>query len=222
MSFESAYRSFVDEQLKDREGESKRRLMKGSGHAEKLFLEKVWWPSFGNFHYLYPEFEVLDFKDGYRYLDFAYIRANFRACFEIDGYGSHWRDTDRRQFADHLYRQNHLIIDGWRVIRFSYDDVLEHPRRCQQMIQQLIGRWLGEVETKVELTYVEREIFRMAVKSMKPITPGEVGTHLGVCSRTAQKLLRQLLDKQVFSKVGESSRRIRAYQLNPVMINELV
>jgi hypothetical protein len=102
MGFEEVYALFMINQLKTRKGEAKRRLKEGHGHAEKLFLELVWWPIFRHFDYLFPEFEVRDFQDGYRYLDFAFIYLSFRVCFEIDGFGPHSRDMNRRQFAGYL------------------------------------------------------------------------------------------------------------------------
>jgi very-short-patch-repair endonuclease len=219
MLFEKDYDLFMQDHLKHQSGESKRRLKEGHGHAEKLFLEKVWWPSFGNFLHLHPEFEVQDFKDGYRFLDFAYILPSFRACFEIDGYGPHWRDANRRQFADHLTRQNHLIIDGWKVIRFAYDEVNERPRHCQQIIQQLMGRWLGEMKASEYLTSDEKEIMRLAARTAKPITPGEASAKLKICRKTAQKLLHQLAEKHIFNKIG-GSVRTRAFQLNPNKWND--
>ncbi|WP_342779106.1 hypothetical protein [Paenibacillus hemerocallicola] len=119
MGFESDYESFMRNHAHERDGERLRRLMDGHGHAERTFLERVWWPSVGSFDWLHPEYEVSDFKDGYRYLDFAYIRFPYRIGIEIDGYGPHLRDVSRTHFADQLMRQNHLVIDGWRVIRFS-------------------------------------------------------------------------------------------------------
>lgn len=62
-------------QLQTRSGESQRRLQDGHGHAEKLFLEQVWWPAVGRFDFLHAEYPISDFKDGDRYLDFAYIRG---------------------------------------------------------------------------------------------------------------------------------------------------
>ena len=41
---------------------------------------------------------------------------------------------DRGRFGDNLMRQNQLVLDGWKIIRFSYDDLTQRKRRCQQMI----------------------------------------------------------------------------------------
>ncbi|WP_426901554.1 hypothetical protein [Rossellomorea vietnamensis] len=53
---------------------------------------------FQHFRFLHPEYEINDFKDGKRYLDFAYIRPTMQICFEID---------------------------GWTVIRFSYGNEMK-------------------------------------------------------------------------------------------------
>ncbi|WP_307203806.1 hypothetical protein [Paenibacillus harenae] len=69
-----------------KKGEDRRRLASEHGYAEKLFLEKVWFPVFQHFNCLTPEYEVDDYIDGKRYLDFAYIRDTLRLAIEIDGY----------------------------------------------------------------------------------------------------------------------------------------
>ncbi|SCW78642.1 hypothetical protein SAMN04487970_104725 [Paenibacillus tianmuensis] len=181
---------------------------------EKLFLQEVWWPAVGHFEHLHPEFEVHDFKDGTRYLDFAYLRPPFKVCFEIDGYGPHSRDASRWQFADRLVRQNHLVIDDWKVIRFAYDDIKEKPRRCQQMIQQLMGRWFGDENVPVALTLKEKEIVRLLVHKQRRVTPAEVSQHLGVSVRYARELLQSLLKRQVLVPAS-GTLRVRAYLLNP-------
>lgn len=63
---------FLANHLANREGERYRRLQEGHGHAEQLFLQQVWWPAFGGFTDLHPEYEVKDFRDGTRFLDFAF------------------------------------------------------------------------------------------------------------------------------------------------------
>ncbi|GAX92083.1 hypothetical protein [Effusibacillus lacus] len=213
MDFQAAYKEFIATHLKRRKGERLRRLKEGHGHAEKLFLEQVWWPAFGQFNYLHPEYEVHDFRDGYRYIDFAYIRPHFQVAFEIDGFGPHLRNLSRWQYSDHLLRQNHLIIDGWKVIRFTYDDVNEKPRVCQQMIQQLMGRWLGEERNLEEATYMEKEVMRMALRLCRPITPGDVCRQLGVENRFARKLLHSLVAKK-WLVPASGQTRIRTYRPN--------
>jgi hypothetical protein len=182
--------------MASRKGERLRRLQEGHGHAEKLFLQQVWWPAFGHFNQLHPEYEVYDFKDGSRFLDFAFIRPMFHLAIEIDGNSTHGRDLGRRQFADQLLRQNHLVIDGWRVLRFAYDYVNERPRLCQQMLQQMFGRWLGEERSVTGADPAEHEIARLALRLCRPIKASDVCRNLGVESKYARRLLHRLVEKK--------------------------
>jgi hypothetical protein len=142
LSFHSVYERWLEANLNSRKGESRRRLEQGLGHAEKHFLEMVWYPAFKEFEGLYPEYEVSDFRDGIRFLDFAYVKAGLQLVIEIDGFRTHSAEMTRWQFSDSLMRQNHLILDGWKVLRFSYDDIKEKPRMCQQLLQQFMGKSL--------------------------------------------------------------------------------
>ncbi len=212
MSFEEEYQVFLNTHIQSRTGERLRRLKEGHNQAEMLFLKQVWWPIYYHFNYLHPEYEVDDFKDGKRYLDFAYIRPGIRICFEIDGYGPHLKNISRWQFADNLERQNQLVIDGWKVIRFSYDQVKEKPRRCQQIVQQVIGQWLGDELDRTELTYYEKEVLRLAVRKGEAIFPKEVFACLKLSDKTARKVLSQLVEKKMLIPAS-GTKRVRSYRL---------
>lgn len=212
MKFEEAYNEFVSFHIEKREGERLRRLQEGLGHAEKAFIEQVWWPAFGHFYYLHPEYEVHDFRDGTRYLDFAYIRPMFQIAVEIDGYGPHHKNISRWQFSDQLQRQNHLVIDGWKVIRFSADDVKEKPRECQQILQQLMGRWLGEEQIVERAKPMEKEVIRLALRLCRPITPADVSELLGINIKSARSILQNLTSKK-WLEPASGQARIRTYRL---------
>jgi len=201
--FEAAYEKWMEEERKNSRGERRRRLTEVGNHAEKLFLAKVWWPSFGHFANLSAEYEVKDFKDGRRYLDFAYHTAGHKICMEIDGYGPHWRDLDRQQFADQLIRQNHLVIDGWIVLRFSFDDIRDKPRRCQQIVQQLIGRLSGA--NTVRLQPIEKAFYDLACFNDAPITPSQAACRLGIHRKTAAKYMRGLKNKGMLIPLSQKS-----------------
>ncbi|KIL39869.1 hypothetical protein SD70_17580 [Gordoniibacillus kamchatkensis] len=216
MGFHEEYEAYVSRHAQLRKGERLRRLAEGHGHAEKLFLQQVWWPAVGHFDYLHPEYEVVDFKDGSRFLDFAYVRNGERVAIEIDGFGPHFRDASRQQFADQLIRQNHLVLDGWHVIRFAYDDVKDKPRRCQQIVQQFIGRWYGaDRPFKIEgLSLYEQELMRLAARNPQPITPADAAARLGVSDRYARTLLHSLAQRAILIPAA-GRLRIRAYRLHP-------
>lgn len=213
MGFEEEYQSFLNQHLQARDGERHRRLKEGQGKAELMFLEKVWWPLFQHFNYLHPEYEVDDFKDGKRYLDFAYIRPGGRICFEIDGYGPHFKNASRWQFVDHLDRQNQLMIDGWMIIRFAYDQVVEQPRRCQQITQQMIGKMLGNDSNQLPLSIMEKEIIRLALNKESVITPNDVSNLLDSSTKFARKILKEMVQKKLLHPAA-GKQRIRSYQLD--------
>src|SRR5574341_61162 len=55
-----------------------------------------------------------------------------KICIEVDDKGTHGYNADSYKFSDDRFRQNDLVIDDWKVLRFSLHSILEQPRRCQQ------------------------------------------------------------------------------------------
>lgn len=214
MDFASEYESFIQSHIRRRTGERRRRLKDGHGLSERIFVEKVWWPAFGHFDGLHPEYEVFDFKDGYRYIDFAYIHEHFRVAIEIDGLGTHWRNITQWQFSDHLQRQNHLVIDGWHVLRFPFEEVDQRPRLCQQTVHQLMGRLLGGTTLDMStLSVLDREIVRFLVRALKPVTPSQVADSLRISSDAAIRHLHQLIDEE-WVQPASGFARVRSYKLH--------
>lgn len=215
MDFELAYTQFLEKHKKARRGESLRRLAEGHGHGEKMLLEKLWWPAFQNFDNLHPEYEVSDFRDGTRFLDFAFLLDHVMLDIEIDGFNSHAKEISRTKFSDNLMRQNHLILDGWKVLRFSYDDVIDRPRMCQQILLQFMGKWVNgkKVDQFATLSAEERDILRMALRRGRIVRPRDVSQLLAVESQKARKLLHSLCKKQLLTHYGNGTDRIFSYKL---------
>lgn len=215
LEFEDAYETFINAHVKSRSGPGEKRIKEGLEHAEKLFLKNVWWPAFHHFHALHPEYQIHDFKDEHRYIDFAFIQPKFRIAIEIDGIGSHWREITQDQFCDHCQRQNHLIIDGWRVLRFAYKDVHERPRLCQQAVQQLIGRLTNDSGgIPKTLKVMDREILRLALGTDRPITARDVTDRVQVGRKAATQHLKSLADKG-WLEPASGSIRTRSYRIHP-------
>jgi hypothetical protein len=213
--FDQIHREWLDSHLQRRRGERRRRLQEGHNHAEKAMLRHVWWPSFGHFQHLHPEYEVIDFREGPRYLDFAYIRPPVRIAIEVDGYGPHLRDISRRQFCDQWVRHMHLINDSWIVVRIGYDDVRERPRLWQQLFQQMIGRLFGDLGTQVrEADCIEREVIRLALRLGRPIKLKDVEMMLQCGYRYARNLMQHLVEKHWFVPDGGGTKRIHSWRLN--------
>lgn len=221
MVFGMVYEKWLAGHLNTRTGESKRRLIEGHSHAEKLFLENIWYPAFQQFEHLHPEYEVVDFRDGTRFLDFAYLRYPLRLAIEIDGYRTHAAGVSRWQFSDSLTRQNHLVLDGWTILRFSYDDVKEKPNTCIQMLQQFLGSRLtqqGAESSAVDI--LETEVIRLALRLGRPLKPIDVRNYLQIGRGRAVKILQAMAASKRLLPYSKGEQRIYCYIINREKLNE--
>lgn len=223
IEFHDAYRQFIEGCLgEDCSPERRRKLREGLGFGELGFLEKVWWPLFHSFDHLHPEYEVADYTGGSRFIDFAYLRGKAKLAIEIDGFSSHAQNLDRRGFSYRLHRQNVLVLDGWDVLRFPFDDVDSRPRRCQQTIQQYMGsRFAGsdaQLPESLLLTATDREIVRLARGLPGPMKPADVQRHLQESRTTTYRRLRKLVAQGLLVPAS-GTKRIRAYALSETARN---
>jgi hypothetical protein len=213
--FNKQYQLWMSEQRNKRSGEALRRLNEGHGHTEKLFIEEIWWPIIGSLDFLQAEYEVVNYRDGSYFLDFAYIRPPHRIDWEVDDYSSHAKNLDRRGFNYERDRQNHLMLDRWEIYRFPLDVIKERPRQCQQFVLQVMGMLFGGVRTDDPvLSLKQREIMRLAIRVQRPFTPTEVCICIGIRGQHARKLLQELVDAELLS-AASGTTRIRTYKLGP-------
>lgn len=145
IEFEQSYEKWLEVQIsEERNHRRKELLVDGLGHGTVTFLRDIWFPTIGNFNHLYPEWEVRDFNNGYRYLDLAYRPGqNTKGCIEIQGYGPHARDLDVRRFKDLCWRHSLLALDGWTILPIAYLSIKDEPQRCQQLILAFIGKFIS-------------------------------------------------------------------------------
>lgn len=216
MTFQVAYLQWLKQEKKKSSPERRRRLHPQLGHAEETFLHNVWWPIHGNFDYLHPEYEVADFSGAGRFIDFAYIRNDIRLAIEIDGFTSHAQNINRHQFSYQLRRQNVLTVDGWDILRFSFDDIQEQPRRCQVTMQQYIGSRfaisLHDAHSTPVVTAIEREVVRLARSLPRPIRPRDIQRHLGMSRGTVYRHIHRLVERG-WLVPASGKERIRSYEL---------
>ncbi|KRE90251.1 transcriptional regulator [Paenibacillus sp. Soil766] len=212
MKFEQAFAAFMAKQIAEETNRRRReRLERGLGHAEMEFLRTIWYPKVGNFNDLYPQWEVRDFANGYRYLDFAYMPGDARAAIEIQGYSSHARDLEIWRFKDLCIRHAHLALDGWLVLPIAYPSIVESPKQCQQLILSLIGKFIA-TDVPPTLRWLESEVIRFARRKLRPFTAPELSEHLKVSKRHARTLLHELCDRQLLVVVS-GKERARSYQM---------
>ncbi|WP_281885878.1 transcriptional regulator [Paenibacillus sp. YYML68] len=211
--FNLEYELWMQKQIEHEKNNRRRELLqKGLSHGTVEFLRKIWYPVVGNFDHLYPEWEVRDFNNGYRYLDLAFIRGNMKGDIEIQDYGSHARDLDTRRFKDLCRRQSLLSLDDWIYLPIAYLSIREEPEFCKQLILSFLGKFVS-CEVNAELSCLEAETVRYARRSLRPFKPNELAAHLRVTDRYARRLLHGLVEKQYLLVVG-GNVRYRSYRLN--------
>ncbi len=189
------------------------------GHAEFIFLEKVWGPVFQfKFDGLRAEYPFKDAKGGDRFVDFMYEYGGIRLIIEIDGYSSHAKHISSGDFDDHLDRQNDLLLAGWFLLRFSARQVEQHSETCRSKLQQALGnRWVqvhGIVSPSEVDPWEQRlvTIKRMATNLNGTIRAIDVATAFQIQPRTAQKWMKRFTDYGWFVGIGTPSRNT-AYRL---------
>ena len=210
--FEQQYEEWLQLNI-DMEKSSRRLelLHKGLGHGTVEFLRSVWFPAVGNFNDLYPEWEVRDFNNGYRYLDLAYMPSGSKGGIEIQGFGPHARDLDVRRFKDLCRRHCLLSLDGWTFLPIAYPSITDEPKQCQQLVLAFIGKFIAS-DVSSSLSWLEAETVRLARRLLRPLTPSEVADHLKVSSRQARRILNNLVEMHILDTTS-SQKRHRTFKL---------
>ncbi|MET3698215.1 hypothetical protein SAMN05877753_10870 [Bacillus oleivorans] len=212
LKFEEKLEGWLQENISNEKNHRRREILeKGLGHGTYEFLRLVWFPAVGNFDYLYPEWEVRDFNNGYRYLDLAYMPKGAKGGIEIQGYGPHARDLDVRRFKDLCWRHSLLALDGWTFLPVAYLSIIDEPKRCQQLILSFIGKFVS-MDVSSQLTWTEAESVRYARRMLRPFAPLELANHLRTSDRHTRRILHKLVDLQILT-VANGKERARTYML---------
>jgi DNA-binding CsgD family transcriptional regulator len=213
MGFGAMHEQWLSSHLRRRTGERRSRLLRGHGHGEKLFLERVWWPLFGHFDHLHPEYEVADWRGQPYFVDFAWIRGQCRIAFEIKGYGPHVQQADRIRYRRELNRETFLQTLGYRVVSVPYDDLEESPDVTRLLVKSLMAPYLAAADRADGHSPLEREVLRYAMLEDRPVGPAEISRIFSLNHRTAVKLLRQLCEKGKLRPIARgASGRITRYE----------
>lgn len=210
--FEQKYEEWIKANLYIESNHRRQELLEnGLGHGTVEFLRLVWFPTVGNFDHLYPEWEVRDFSNGYRYLDLAYMPGGAKGGIEIQGYKSHARDLDVRRFKDLCKRHSLLSLDSWTFLPIAYLSIIDEPKECQQLILSFIGKFIA-TDVPAHLSWLEAETMRLARRLLRPFTPLELASHLRVSDRHARRILSVLVELKLLI-AASGKERLRAYKL---------
>jgi very-short-patch-repair endonuclease len=212
MTIQDEHEIWFETHKRKRRGERLRRLQVGYQKAERLLMEQIVYPVVGSFRDLHPEFEVRMLREASAYLDVALVRGMLKIDFEIDGFGPHERDVSRDQFAWDRRRDAMLRAEGWIVLRFAYDDVLEEP----ESIRRIVRRVLRRVELKRgEMSLQEREVIKFAMLNKKNIIKvARLIEQMEIGRDQTRALLRQMAADGVLDILGDAPKHVHRYKLN--------
>ncbi|MGO4499676.1 hypothetical protein AB4114_27685 [Paenibacillus sp. 2RAB27] len=215
LQLRAAYETWIELQIKSSTGDRRLRLQKGLSFSLKKFIIHVLWPAVGSFEGWFAEYEVMDYKDGYRYLDLAKPSTGIKVCIEVDDKGTHGHNADSYKFSDDRFRQNDLIIDDWKVLRFSLHSILEQPRRCQQQLMHALAKWGIESNiAQTDFSPTELAIFKFIENKTKAYSPISIAQAVGIHRNTAVKYLKSLVEKGKVIPDVKTGGPIRRYRSN--------
>ncbi|GIQ69057.1 transcriptional regulator [Xylanibacillus composti] len=210
--FETMMDEWVSKQIAEEANPRRREILqKGLGHGTKEFLRTVWYPAVGNLKHLYPEWEVRDYGNRYRYLDLAYMPGGAKGCIEIHGYKSHARDIEAWRFKDLCMKQAYLTLDDWVFLPIAYLSITDEPEACKQLVLSFVGKFVS-MPTHRSLSWAEAETMRYARGMLRPFTSGELASHLQRSDRQARRILDKLIGMNLL-RVVNNQHRYRTYQL---------
>ena len=109
--------------------------------AEDLFVE-LFCETFGpdQSHYLFPQYSVVDIYGKRRSIDFALESEYIKIAIEIDGETYHNPNkVSSNKYYDDLTKQNSLIYQNWKVYRWVYNQLKQHPEKVKDELRIFVG-----------------------------------------------------------------------------------
>jgi len=91
--------------------------------SERLFIDEFLWPMLGTkLGFIIPQRQFIDSTGKSRRIDFSYVEDKIKLAIEVNGESYHAEGIiPDEMFDDNLFRQNEILQDGYKLIRFSYN-----------------------------------------------------------------------------------------------------
>ena len=108
---------------------------------ERIFVEDIFYPYAGEngLDFLKAQTPFEDSECRTRKLDFTVTTNRYSYVIEIDGYTYHAEGASRvtpEYFDDLLMKHNDLILNGYILVRFSYNQIRNHPDLCMSVLRR--------------------------------------------------------------------------------------
>jgi len=109
--------------------------------AEDLFVE-LFCDTFGpdKSQYLFLQYPFTDIYGHRRSIDFALESEDLKIAIEIDGETYHNPNkVSSNKYYDDLTKQNSLIYQNWKVYRWVYNQLKQHPEKVKDELRIFVG-----------------------------------------------------------------------------------
>ncbi len=116
--------------------------------SERLFVDEFLWPLLGTkIGYLIPQRPFIDSMGRCRRIDFSYVEGKTKLAIEVNGETYHAEGViPNEMFDDNLFRQNEILQDGYKLIRFSYS-MLKSPQWRPVVVESLRSFFAAYIPT---------------------------------------------------------------------------
>jgi superfamily II DNA or RNA helicase len=106
--------------------------------SERLFVDEFLWSLLGSkIGYIIPQRPFIDSTGKNRRIDFSYVEGKTKLAIEVNGEAYHAEGIIANEmFDDNLFRQNEILQDGYKLIRFSYN-MLQSPQWRPMVMESL-------------------------------------------------------------------------------------
>jgi len=106
--------------------------------SERLFIDEFLWPLLDTkIGYIIPQRPFIDSTGKSRRIDFSYVEGKTKLAIEVNGESYHAEGIiPNEMFDDNLFRQNEILQDGYKLIRFSYN-MLQSPQWRPMVMESL-------------------------------------------------------------------------------------
>lgn len=136
---------------------------------EQIFVEDIFFPYAGEngLDYLQAQTPFEDSKCRTRKLDFTVSTNRYNYVIEIDGYTYHAEGASRvtpEYFDDLLMKHNDLILNGYILVRFSYNQIRNHPDLCINTLRRTF-----KADAQINPYYLHKNAFEPTYPQQKAL-----------------------------------------------------
>lgn len=207
--FEKQLENFLEDQKRNASDRRQEMLKRDLTGTIKL-LKEVIWPIFRSFDGFELEQEMKSSSGVSMFIDVFY--KPYHIAFECDGFSVHAETITRKRFNFEKYRVRTMLLYGYVYVPFSWDELEERSLDCRNYVEQLLGKYAGDAQTKVSI--YEKEVIRFGAALARPFKMDEVCSCLDKKATFCRLVMRSLLEKKLVEPVHPDRIRNHEFKIS--------